>query len=292
MVPIGTTAAVISILLWTIASVISKKISKGLGANLVSFLYVSISIVPILAASLLIGNFSIPLSSVLIAIFAGLFLSLGFIMTFKALSTEYLSSVVVIGELYPAIFVLFGLVVLGQSVSTIQLLSILVIFAGACMIITTEKLTINRRLIPAIIAAVAWTIYWIAMTYSVTSAGTFAFPILISRLVGIPFVVVYLMMDRNAVNELKSLGSRLGRNRTLMVLIALTAIASGADAVGDVIFGITISSAVLVIGAALVALQPMAASFFGFLFYRERLTKLQFSGLIIMVAGAFVLSVL
>ena len=77
-----------------------------------------------------------------------------------------------------------------------------------------------------------------------------------------------------------------------MVLIALTVIASFADASGDTLFGITAGSPVLAIGAALVALQPMVVSFLGFIQYRDKLTKLQLYGLVVMIAGALVLSVL
>ncbi len=292
MLPIGTAAAIIAITLWTIASTISKKISRGLGANLVTFLYLAVSIVPIAIGTVAIGTYSISTAGALLAALAGLFLSLGFISTFKALTTEHLSSVIAVSEIYPVVFVLFGILVLGQTINEIQLVSMVVIFAGAAMIITTEKLRLNKMMIPAVVGAVSWTIYWIIMTYSIHSAGTFALPILISRVVGIPFAIIFLLINRNAVSELKLLGKKIKASRMVMVMVALTIIASFSDAVGDTVFGITIGSSVLVIGAALVALQPMVVSFFGFLFYKEKLTKVQFLGLATMFAGAFVLSVL
>ncbi len=292
MVPLGIIATIISVVLWTIASTISKKVSRDLGSHTVAFLYLAFSILPILIATAIVGVYSITFYGLALAILGGIFLSIGFIYGFKALQTENLASVVTLGELLPALLVVFGIFILGEKVTMLQTISIIVIFGGALMIITTEKFRINRRLVPAIISTFAWTGYWIALSYSITSANTFALPILISRLVGVPFIIWYLLSNKAATRSISNLGEKLKRNRTFLVLVSFTLIASFSDAVGDVLFGITVGSPSLALGAALVALQPMLVSFFAFLLYKERLTKLQLYGLLIMIIGALALSLL
>ncbi|MDE1833723.1 MAG: DMT family transporter [Candidatus Micrarchaeota archaeon] len=291
MVPTGTVAAIMSTLMWIIAGTISKKISRELGSHLTAFLVVTLSLIPILTATLLVGVYTIPLEGIILAVVAGIFLGIGFILGFKALQTENLSSVSSLTEIQPAVLVLLGLFALGEHITTLQVMSIITVFLGASMILTTEKFDINKKLIPAILSSISWTFYWAIMTYSITNSNTFALPVFISRAIGIPFVIVYLLRDRKAPSVVLFF-KKLKRNRTFTVLIALTIIASFADAVGDVLFGITVGSPVLAIGAAIIALSPMMISFFGFVLYKERLTRLQLFGLLIMIIGALALSIL
>ncbi len=292
MVLIGTTAAIITIVLWTIAGTINKRISSALGSHIVGFLYTSISMAPILLAVVIVGTYSIPIYGLVTAAIGGLFLATGFIFNFKALQTENLSSISALAEISPAVLVLFGLLVLGEKVTSVQMFGIIIVFAGTLMIITTEKLEINRKLLPALLAVLAWTVYWIIISYSVISSNTFALPIFISRIVAVPIMIAYLLSSKGAVSRLADFSSSISKNRSLIALLALTVIASVADASGDTLFGITVGSPVLVIGAALIALQPMAQSFMGFVLYKEKLTRLQLYGLVVMIVGALVLSVL
>lgn len=290
MIPIGTLAAITSVILWVSASTTAKKLSRDLGSHLVSFLYVILSLIPIFIITYAVGVFSMPLYGLIITFIAGIFLAIGFISGFQALQTEHLASVSAIGEITPAILVIFGLLVLGEQATFAQIASIVVIFSGAAMIITNEKFEVNKRLFPALISILAWTAYWIALTYAVRNSGTFVLPVLISRIVGLPFIILYLMRSKNSVQSLRNLPSSLKKNKKFANLLGLTVFASFADAVGDSIFGITVGSSVLAIGSALIALQPMMVSFLGFLLYKERLTRLQFFGLAVMIIGAIALS--
>ncbi len=290
MILIGTTAAILAVILWTVSGTINKRVATGLGTHLSAFLYVLISIIPVLIATTILGVYSISFFGIWTAVIAGIFLAVGFILGFRALQTENLSSVSALQEIMPATLLLFGLFILGEKINTVQFAGIAPIFLGTLMIITTEKLEINKKMLPAVLAVVAWSIYWMIISYSVISADTYALPILISRLVSLPVVLVYLLSDKAAVSSLKSLPSRLSGSRTIAVLLILVSIASLSDASGDTIFGITSGSPVLAIGAALVALQPMAVSFLAFVIYKDKLTRLQLYGLLVMLIGALVLS--
>lgn len=286
-------AAAVSTVLWIFAGTIAKKISSDLGGRTVSLIYATFSLLPILIIVYLVGDYSISAYSIFLSAAAGLFLGAGFILGFKALQTEKLASVSALAEIQPAFLVLLSIIVLNESINILQAASIAIIFAGALMIITTEKLRININLLPALLSFISWSIYWAIMVYAVTSAGTFALPIFISRLAGVPLIAIYFIYGIAANSEKGGQGLRsILSNPCLAISIILTLVASFADAVGDTIFGITIGSNVLALGAALIALQPMAVSFLGFALYRDRMTRVQLIGFIIMVAGAFSLSVL
>ncbi len=292
MILLGTTAAILAMVLWTISGTINKKVATGLGTHVSAFLYVLVSLIPVLIATMIIGIYSISPFGIETAVVAGVFLAVGFIFGFKALSTENLSSVSALQEIMPALLLLFGLFILGERINQVQSAGIIIIALGTLMTIITEKLEINTRMIPAILAVVSWAIYWMIISYSVISAKTFALPILISRVISLPVTLIYLLSDRDAVSSLASLPSRIRTNRTAAVLLILVSIASFADASGDTIFGITSGSSVLAIGAALVALQPMVVSFLAFVIYKDKLTRLQLIGLLVMLVGALILSVL
>ena len=292
MILLGTTAAILAMVLWTISGTINKKVATGLGTHVSAFLYVLVSLIPVLIATMIIGIYSISPFGIETAVVAGVFLAVGFIFGFKALSTENLSSVSALQEIMPALLLLFGLFILGERINQVQSAGIIIIALGTLMTIITEKLEINTRMIPAILAVVSWAIYWMVISYSVISAKTFALPILISRVISLPVTLIYLLSDRDAVSSLASLPSRIRTNRTAAVLLILVSIASFADASGDTIFGITSGSSVLAIGAALVALQPMVVSFLAFVIYKDKLTRMQLIGLLVMLVGALILSVL
>jgi drug/metabolite transporter (DMT)-like permease len=292
MVLLATTAAVVAVMFWIVSGTLSKRIVMGLGIYIVPFIVVTLGLIPMLLATLLVGQYQIGLYSAFIAIIGGVFLSLGFIFAYMALRKERLATTSAFVEIQPAALVLLGIFVLGEHVTGIEIAGILIVFLGSMLVITTEKFRINKNLLPALYANICWAIYWIIMTFSVTSAGTFALPIFISRIAGMVVVLAYLMTNRKAMASLRNLGTSMRGSRAVTVLVALTVIGAFVDSAGDTVFGITVGSTVLAVGGALMAVAPMVVSFFGFLFYRERLRRIEIAGLLVMVFGAFVLTVL
>ncbi len=292
MVLLATTAAIIAVMFWIVSGTLSKRIVRGLGTYIVPFIVVTLGLIPMVIAVLLVGQYQVTLYSTLIAIAAGIFLSLGFIFAYMALRTERLATTSAFVEIQPAALVILGIFVLGEQVTGIQIAGILIVFVGSLMVITTEEFKINQALLPALYANIAWSIYWVLMTFSVTSAGTFALPILISRISGMLVVLAYLFTNKMAITTLRGLGTKMRGSRIVTALVILTIVGAFVDAIGDTVFGITVGSTVLAVGGALMALAPMVVSFFGFVFYKERLRRMELVGLLVMVVGAFVLSVL
>ncbi|MEM3839166.1 MAG: DMT family transporter [Candidatus Micrarchaeaceae archaeon] len=292
MILLGVTAAITAVMFWLVSNSASKRIVRGLGTHTVTMLMIGLGTVPALVGTLVIGIYSVPASSALLSMAAGLLLPVGFALGYTTLRTEKLSNAAPLGEIQPAAFVLFGLAVLGESVSVLQMTSIIAIFSGAFLILTTEGMKFNRKLMPYILSNICWVIYWLAMTYSVRWAHTYALPILISRLTAVAPALIYFMSDKRSAIDLHWLRVKIKTNGTFAALISLATIAAFADASGDTVFGITLQTNVLALGGAMLALSPMFIAFAGFLLYHEKLTRLQLAGLAIMVIGAVALNAL
>ncbi len=292
MFTIGTEAAIVATLFWIISGTASKKIVRGLGSQRYIFIILSLGSLPALFATLLVGNYSIGYYDIIISAVSGIFLTLGFVFMYMSLKTEQLANSSALNALQPAVLVLFGLVVLGEHASVPQIIGMLVIFSGAFMIITTKGFTINKRLFPAALSAASWAVYWIIITLVIDNAHTYALPIFISRIAGLAVAAAYLYYSKTLHGAFSKSFTHFYRNRTLIVLLSLAVIGALADGSGDTVFGITIGNNVLAIGAALSAFSPMMVPFLAFIFYKEKLTRLQFLGLLAMVAGGIIVSVL
>ncbi len=278
---------------WIISGTLSKKVTLSLGNALSAAIVVTLGIVPMAIGSELVGTTALSAYSELLAVLSGVFLTLGFIMMYKSLQTEQLSNSTALNELQPAILVLLGLFALGEHTSMLQAICIAFIFIGAFLIITTERLTINRKLIPACIAALSWAVYWIMLTYSEgASGGAFALPVTISRISGAVVAIAYLLANRKTAIAYAR-GALFGAAKTRAYIVALlVSIIAIVDASGDFVFSYVVGSNAVAIGGALTALAPMAVSLMGFILYKERITARQAAGLVIMVAGALAIAIL
>ena len=277
---------------WTISNIVSKKASVDMGSVAAAAIVVPLGIIPMIIGATLVGSWTIPLSSAVLASISGIFLAVGFILIYRSLQTEQLTNTVVLNEMTPAILVLFGLFALGEHVNMIQALSMVAIFAGAFFMISVGGFRINRRLIPATFAVLSWSIYWIILTYAVTGAGgAFALPVIVSRAAGAGVALAYLAIKRKEMRSYigRKFGATAGSGKYMIVF--LLALAAMVDASGDFLFSYVTGTNALAIGSALTALTPMAAAFIGgLLIYKDKLTDSQLVGFVIMVAGALVLS--
>ncbi len=293
MLSLPILAAIASTALWVVWGSLSKRIATTIASTIVVVMMMGIGAIPMIIAVLALGVYSIPASSVILACLAGVLATIGFFLTLRALRTEQLTNSTSFGELQPAILVLFGLFALGETITTAHALSMIVIFIGAFLIIRTQGVRINKRLVPAALSVVAWTIYWIVITYSVTWAGTFALPVAISRITGAVLAGLYLFLYRAETREKLDSSKRTRKGRLLLYsALALVIVAALADGTGDTAFAFALGAGTVAVSGAITALSPMFISIIGFLLYKDRLTGLQFVGLAVMIVGAVALSLL
>lgn len=286
-------ATLVAVVFWIINSVLSKKIAADTGSILGPTVVASAGIVPMVISLFIAGPSSIPILSIALASLAGAFAALGMVLAYKTLMTEQLTNSIALSEVTPPMLVILGIFVLGEVLTTAQLVSIIIIFIGTALIITTEKLKINRRLIPALLSSVCWAIYWVTLSYITPLSGSFAQPVLISRIVASACLIAYLAVNMRRVSEkTRAYGKAPRAQKALLLIILFMVIAGLTDGSGDAIFAFVVGANAVAIGGALSAIQPMLVSGISFIVYKDRLTRPQLLGLLVMVVGAVALSVL
>jgi drug/metabolite transporter (DMT)-like permease len=289
MINLGITAAFITTLLWIVNSLVVKKTSSSLGNYRSSLIIITIGIIPMIAAAMIFGIGTIETYQIAISAAAGIFLCLGFILIFKSLETEQLTNTVVLGEMQPAILTLFGVFVLNNSLNMPEAASILLIFAGAFFVITHEGVKINKKLIPALLGNISWTIYWILMSIAI-SPSAFAEQMAVSRFVGLSLLLALFYFGFAKISTKKLSAPRLSASMSYPIIL-LAIVAGLLDGTGDTLFGFTMHLNVIAAGAAITALVPVFVSLFSFILYHDKLTKPQLIGFVVMVAGALSLAV-
>lgn len=290
MLDLAATAALVSVLFWTFSNTVSKRLSVSLNRVYMTIAVLLAGFLPIAVLLALFGAGGTSTLSLLIAAFSGVFLVAGFVLLYKALHTEQLTNTVVLGEIQPAILVVFGIFVLGEHVILANIVFMIMIFAGAVLVVTSENLRINGKLMPALLANISWTIYWIMISYSVNIGNGFVVPVAMSRVFGLAILLLYTAFFVPVSRPIGRIKRRRPSMRAMLPLFILLLILCGiADATGDTIFAYVAGSQ-LAIGGAISALTPVVVSVIAYFVYKERLTRTQALGFAIMVIGAIALN--
>lgn len=286
MVNLGIIAALIGVSSYTIGDTSSKFVSKHFGRNLSSVDALGIGVIPLLVIFLILRptgylNFY---QFGLIAL-ASAFMAAGCLLIYKSLETEQVSNTMVLYGISPVMFVLFGVFALSESLSLLEIASIIALFAGALLVITDLRSKFDRKLLPAVLGEALWGVYGILILYAIRSFNGFMLPILISRSLAFAFASVYIILTKSHKNAKLAVPKRFG-----LKALSATVINGVGDGIGMLAFGFVFLGNVVALGGALLALEPAFIMLLGYLFYKDRWTRLQFAGFVVMIAGAVALS--
>ncbi|MDE1761689.1 MAG: DMT family transporter [Candidatus Micrarchaeota archaeon] len=282
MISIGTIAAVLAVLSWAISLVIEKRIVTILGKTKGAVLVIGLGVLPMLVLSALSFSLLGPAEIALAAI-SGIFLSIGFVLYYKSLETEQISNTSGTGLLQPALLILFSVFVLSEPLTLPQIIGGIVIFLGIILILTTERMELNRNLIPAIMAQVSWALYWIFATYAILGSHKVAIPLLISRVVA--------FISGAALFPLLLKKDKISRRSGVAYIAILLVIAGILDGAGNILFGKVVSLNELQVGSIFSAMVPIVITGLGYVVYKERLTRLQAIGMLAAVMGALIIAI-
>ena len=292
MFSVGIIAALLSMLVAVVSTLISKRIAPQLGNRLSPILTVGFGAVTMLVGALIFGFGSLGLQDIIISGISGFFLSLGFIFRYTSLRTEQITNTVAVGQIQQAIVVIFSLFILGEALSLLQLMLIVIVFIGSTLVATTERFELNRNLIPAFFASVSWGIYWVLIAYSVNNSDNFLLSLIVSRIIGVAVLLVYLFFYRKeTISRSKSIIRNNGRN-IMMMLLVLGIIAGLTNGLGDALFGAVAYYKVLAVGSAINTLSPILIALLAYFIFRERLNRQQMVGFVVMIVAVMMLSVI
>jgi drug/metabolite transporter (DMT)-like permease len=281
-------AALSASLLWGFEDALSKKPVSKLGISLTTSIILVVGLVPFAIVALLypasMTYFAIALSAA-----AGLFWGAGFMLIYKSVSTENVTSTYVINEILPAIIIIFGIIGLGEKISTMNAVLIIIIFCGAVVVMLSENLRFNLRLLYAVLANVSWGLFWVLMIEVMHFYGSFAEPLLVARTVAaiavVAFFAIFQKKTKHTTTTRRSTGLR-----ALYTPISMAAIIGIVDALGNDAFGFVSTTSFVAIGAGIIAISPIFVALLGRLFYHDTLRPLQWTGFGIMVAAAILLA--
>jgi drug/metabolite transporter (DMT)-like permease len=282
---LGIAAALVATSAYVVGDTASKYVSEFFGNRTASIAIMGVGILPAFIALLIFGAGSM-LNAYQIGLIAlsAFFLAAGYLLVYKSLETEQISNTLILFESVPVVLVLFGFFALSESITVIQSVSMLAIFFGALCVTTNVKQRFNKKLFPAIIGMILWAFYAIPITYAIKGSGEFILPILAVKIFSFVMVAAYLLLTRPRSKASKAPKRISGK----AVLITL---GSGLfDGIGMLVFGYVFLGNAIALAGAINSMGPAFEMFLGRMFYKDRWTKLQFAGLVVMVVGAIALS--
>ncbi|MDE1825648.1 MAG: EamA family transporter [Candidatus Micrarchaeota archaeon] len=269
-------------IIWSISTVIEKRVSAKTGAALTSALVVGLGILPILIAYIF---YPAQLSGyeLLLSVGSGVFFAIGALLFYRTLETEQVSNTSASGFVQPALIIAFSIIVLREHLSVPQMLSGIAIVAGILLVITAKGLRINGKIVPALFANASWAIYWILASSAILASGSASATLLLSRVT--TFVILAAMYFVIA----KPKSSR-NRNPIGTSILILACVAGFLDGAGNLIFGLLVKENLVAVASIFTTLSPLAITLLAYFVYKERLTLIQSVGMAIAIMGAFALA--
>ncbi|MBZ9572091.1 DMT family transporter [Patescibacteria group bacterium] len=279
--------ALLSYFAWSTGDIFGTITTRKLGAYSTTFWT--------LLLGLIFCSFYIPFSLdqiqglTLDIFFLNIILALIFVTSFltynEALRITHPSLVGPIAASFSALVVVFSVIFLKETITSYQILSILIIFLGAIISsldfteLKKRKFTLNRGILLAIATMIIWGIYFTFIKIPVKKIGWF-WPSYISFAL---FPLVYLFMRIRKI-ELKKPTYK----RALLPLIMAVVILR----IGDFSFNFAISKELTAIVAPIAGSYPTLFVVLSFLIFKDPIKKQQIFGIILTVVGIVLLSFL
>ncbi|MHB1471199.1 MAG: EamA family transporter [Thermoplasmataceae archaeon] len=272
--------------LWTFSNTIIKKVSTSLGTYRTSSIVVGFGIFPMIIAILIekpIFHYS---SFLLLSLASGLMLGIGYILFYKALEKENVSSAGVMINLQQIIVISIGILFLKESSGLFTYIGITLIIMGALLVSLNGKVKINKVLLLAAAANISWGLYYIPLSEAIFAVHFSTTPLLLARIVGF-FIITVIFFPKIMVTRKSTVVEKPYVYRSLLALGILSGLLDGS---GNVIYASAISGDFIVLAGSIVAILPATIAISGVLFFRERLAPVQIFGILLAIVGALVIS--
>ncbi|HUY70583.1 MAG TPA: EamA family transporter [Candidatus Baltobacteraceae bacterium] len=279
----GSPIASIPTLIWAAQVTVAKKAARRSNTLITGTFITGMGIIPILLYSIF-SHVSLTGYELLLSIGSGLFFFTGVMLYYKAIETEQIANAAGAGLIQPLLILAFSTVFLHEGVTLYQGIAGAVIVFGVLMVITLKGTKINRKLLPAILANILWSAYWILASEAIIGSGNAAMPLLFSRITTFAALMVTYILLRGKFKKFKSAG--LGTQAILPA--SLSGLLDGA---GNGLFGFMILTGLIAQASVFLVALPILITALGYVFYKERLNKIQSIGMAVAIVGAFALAI-
>jgi drug/metabolite transporter (DMT)-like permease len=284
MLQLGLAAAAMFMLLSAIDVTIAKYVVSRFGKYIYASMVIGIGIIPMLAYLAFTGTHLLTLQVIGLSVMGSVFLGSGYVLYYKGLEHGQITNVSALGEIQPALLFVFGFMILGETINAYSLVGVAAIFVGAGLVMVTEKMKVDWRLLPAILANVSWAAAWIFMNYAIAEYGGYSLPLLIERTAGFLVIVAYSIGS-------KSMEKPLLHSRSFYMVGVLVLLSGILDGSANVFFGMVVNSGLVAVGSAIAAIMPIVVAALGRIVYGDRLHTVQKVGFMVAVFGAIAVSI-
>ena len=208
---------------------------------------------------------------------------IGLIFFYEGLKAGPVALVGTIGASFAALVVVFSLIFLRETITAVQLISIIVIFIGLFLstldlqALKKGKLTLSKGIIFAFIAMACWGIGYTFIKLPIKEMGWF-WP---NAFIGFMFPLFYLFLRLRKIKIVSP-----NYNNAFGVLI----ICSLLYAVGGTAFNYALSLGFSSIVAPISGAYPALLALLAFIFLKEKIIKQQIFGIIITILGIVLLA--
>lgn len=282
---LGIIYAIISMVGFGLANTVSKIAIKDIGAKQTIFWRNLITSLGFLIVFLLFSSqYQLTLIYFIVAILIGVLGFIPFYLFYKAQNIGKLGIINPIANSYMLFTVIFSVIFFGENLTLIQIFSIIVILIGLILIsinfndIKNSELIDMKKGIPlAFISCLLWGLTFTLFKIPVNLIG----PILTSLIVDfIGFLLVMSLLYSRKEKFVKP---------TKSTLFSLFIVGIGGF-LGLLFFnlGIKISNVSLI--SAISSTNPIIAVIFGGIYYNEKLRKLQYLGILIVLIGIILIT--
>ena len=268
-------------LLWSISGIIIKGISSKFGNLLATALIGAGNVIVLAIVVLVLGNISVGTYAAGLSVAAGIITGTGYILFYRSLQHQRASNTYSIIEIQVVILFLYGALVLGETVSLLDMIGIAVIILGT-IAVSIEKMKFNSGLLPAMGAQVFWALGWILLVYPISVTKNFVLPNLISFSATLAMVCVLLALFGKRIKHKKKIESS---NLAVGVSAGL---ASGS---GNAVYTLLIYLKDLALSAPIANSTPVIIAVIARFVYKERLSAVQYLGIAAVVIGAAMLTI-
>lgn len=286
MLGLGLYVALVVMLCFAAGDTIAKKVSEKIGSKRATLIMIVASFIPILIGVYFYGLTKLNYATIIFGAATGFTYALAFFLLYKSLETEHVSNTISLNGIEYMMISGFSILVLGESVTWVQLLCFVGVLAGAFLVTTTKKFVFNRGYIPAIAAMVVFAVSYFFAVYALQSSGGVLLPALISRVAAILLMLVFIRLSPDAK---KFRNVRLASDRKTLAQNTIMGIFYGS---GSVLLLSLATLNFVAIGSIIVASEPALVILLGYMLYKERFAAHQVVGFVLLIASILILSAL
>jgi len=277
--------AVGALLSFAAVDTLSKRVSSRLGNKMTALTMFAASLLPLLFGMAFLGLTKVDWQVVALSVGSGAVFASAYLLVYRSLETKQVSNTASLTPIEYVIMSALSVLVLGESVTGVEIACFAAIFIGAFLATTTRGFKFDMGYVPALVAMVAFGASMIPLAIAQQASGGLIAPLLISRCAGLLVVGAYILVspeNRKEFNRAVPRGARL-------VLLAENAAMGVFAALGSVCLLVLAQVNFLAVGSAMVSVEPAIVIFFGYLLYHDRFERHQLLGFAALIAGAVVL---